>query len=307
MNFAKSRTAGRAGKTLTVAAAFAAAGAIGLAAGSPLAGAAPTTQDLGSQGKLVDAAGNVVQGWTISGLKVSSDVIPHPVYGTLWEATATDEAIQGGATPIISNLNARASNGQTYRVLFGAATPQGINPATLAQGEKATGKVYFDVVGAAPDSVVYNAGGEDLLVWVQAAASEPSTSSYTPSTPSSTGTAATESEAPETEGAAPGEPTATDEPTVPATEGVPGAPEEELPSGSSGTPLPEGEAAPTGSQGTPLPEGTQPASTEPGAESTAPADTAPADTAPSGSSGASGTPGSSGTGPTTTVVPAPVG
>ena len=66
-----------------------------------------------------------------------------------------------------SNFNARARSGQTYRVLFGVATPQGVNPSTLGQGESTTGTIYFDVTGDAPDSVVYNAGGPDLAVWVQ--------------------------------------------------------------------------------------------------------------------------------------------
>ena len=122
-------------------AAVAVTGSIGFGVGAPVAAADPATQPFGTQGKLDE--GGVIQGWTISDLKVSSDVIPHPVYGTLWEATATDEAIQGGATPIVSNLNARARDGQTYRVLFGAATPQGVNPATLAQGQQTTGKIYF--------------------------------------------------------------------------------------------------------------------------------------------------------------------
>ena len=47
-----------------------------------------------------------------------------------------------------SDFNARARNGETYRVLFGAATPQGVNPATIAQGQQTTGKLYFDVTGA---------------------------------------------------------------------------------------------------------------------------------------------------------------
>ncbi|WP_232425680.1 MPT63 family protein [Mycobacterium sp. JS623] len=128
-----------------------------------------TTTTIGSQAKLVD--GNVVQRWTITALRPSPDTIPYPVAGTLWEATATDEALQGVATPIVSNLNARARSGQTYRVLFGVATPQGVNPATLSQGEKTTGKVYFDVAGEAPDAVVYSTGSEDLLAWVQAAPS----------------------------------------------------------------------------------------------------------------------------------------
>jgi hypothetical protein len=161
---------------LAAAAAFVAAGSVGLL-GAPVAWADDaSTTTLGSQAKLDD--GNVVQGWTITNLKTSTDAIPYPVAGTLWEATATDEAIQGGATPIVSNLNARAKSGETYRVLFGVATPQGVNPSTLAQGEKTTGKVYFDVTGDTPDSVVYNAGGHDLLVWVQPPPSRQGGTSY---------------------------------------------------------------------------------------------------------------------------------
>ena len=148
---------------------------------APIALAETSTQTIGSQGKLVD--GNVIQAWTISNLKPSTDVIPHQVSGTLWEATATDQAIQGAATPIVSNINARAQSGQTYRALFGVATAQGVNPATLGPGEETTGKVYFDVTGDKPDSVVYNAGGQDLLVWVQPPPSVPRSDTGTRSTP----------------------------------------------------------------------------------------------------------------------------
>lgn len=203
-----------------------------------------TSTPLGSQVKLVDGA--VVQGWTISDLKPSSDVIPHAVKGTLWEATATDEALEGSATPIVSNLNARAQDGQTYRVLFGAATPQGVNPSTLPQGQETTGKIYFDVTDSTPDSVVYNAGGQDLAVWVKPAPSTSSTGSPSYSSPSgsysseSPATAATPAETPVA-------------PAVADPEAVP-------PAGSVGTPLPEGSQGtplPAGSQGTPLPEGSQ--------------------------------------------------
>jgi hypothetical protein len=138
-----------------LAATVATSGAVGIIS-TPIALAETSTQTIGSQGKLVD--GNVIQAWTISNLKPSTDVIPHQVSGTLWEATATDQAMQGAATPIVSNLNARAQSGQTYRALFGVATPQGVNPATLGPGEETKGKVYFDVTGDKPDSVVYNAG-----------------------------------------------------------------------------------------------------------------------------------------------------
>jgi hypothetical protein len=237
---------------LAAAAAIAAAGSVGIL-GAPIASADdPSTTTIGSQAKLVD--GNVIQGWTITGLKTSSDAIPYPVTGTLWEATATDEALQGGATPIVSNLNVRARSGQTYRALFGVATPQGVNPSTLAQGEKTTGAVYFDVTGDTPDSVVYNAGGQDLLVWVQPPPQpRQSGGSYSGGTrgQGSAAPAATTPAAP----AAAGSPAA-----ATGTEGTPlpaGAP---LPSGSSGTPLPAGAAgtpAPAGTSGAPVPAGSQ--------------------------------------------------
>ncbi|MDQ2637886.1 MAG: MPT63 family protein, partial [Actinomycetota bacterium] len=119
--------------SISATATFAAAGVIGVLA-VPVAGAdveaEATTQTqpqiqvqtltLGNQGKLVD--GNVVQGWTVDNLQPSSDPIPYNLQGTLWEITANDQAIQGTVIPIVSNLNARASDGQTYRALFGVAT-----------------------------------------------------------------------------------------------------------------------------------------------------------------------------------------
>ena len=152
--------------TKLAAATVAAAGVVSI--GAPTASAddaAATTHKIGDQAKVADGA--VVQGWTVSDLRTSTDAIPYQVRGTLWEATATDEALQGAAIPMVSNLNARAEDGQTYRALFQVASPAGINPATLAPGQQTTGKVYFDVTGESPDSVVYNAGGRDLIVWVQ--------------------------------------------------------------------------------------------------------------------------------------------
>jgi hypothetical protein len=187
----------------------------------------------------------------------------------LWEAIATDEAIQGAATPIVSNLNARARSGQNYRVLFGVATPQGVSPATLGQGEKTTGKVYFDVTGDAPDAVVYSTGGDDLLAWVQAAPAPRRTGTgtqWSPPVRSQTSPAPAAVPATPAPAAAPGTtpvpaapattptPAATPAPAAPgaplpaSAEAVPGAP---LPAGSQGTPLP------AGSQGTPLPAGSQ--------------------------------------------------
>lgn len=125
----------------------------------------PGVQQLGQQGQIVD--GGSVQGWTITGLQPSADPIPYQPGGALWEATATDQAITGGAVPFIPAFSARAANGDDYRSLFQVPTAQGVNPSGLAQGQSTTGKLYFDVTGESPDSVVYTDDGQDRLTWVQ--------------------------------------------------------------------------------------------------------------------------------------------
>ncbi|EJZ09907.1 immunogenic protein MPT63, partial [Mycolicibacterium fortuitum subsp. fortuitum DSM 46621 = ATCC 6841 = JCM 6387] len=154
---------------LSTAFAGAAIAAAAIVASAPMALAEDggvTTASLGSQAKLDNGA----QGWTVSDLKPSTDNIDYPTKGTLWEVTATNEALQGSVTPIVSNFNIRAADGQNYRALFQVPSSQGVNPATLAQGQKTSGKIYFDVTGGQPTEVVYNAGGRDLLVWDKGAA-----------------------------------------------------------------------------------------------------------------------------------------
>lgn len=299
-------------------AAIAAAGAFA-AFSAPIATAdnETTTSQLGSQAKLTN--GDIVQGWTVTGLKVSTDTIPYQPHGTLWEATATDEALQGNVTPIVSNFNARAHNGDTYRALFGVATPQGVNPSTLPQGEKTTGKIYFDVTGEAPDSVVYANADQDLIVWLKPApVQSPATGSsprswQTPAATTSTSPTTSTSAAPTTSGA----PTTSAAPTT-----SPAASTSPAPAGSAGTPLPAdatATAVPGGSAGTPLPAGEQapalvPAGTQPAAPAAAPeagaaavpapAEAAPAEAVPA-PGGSAGTPLPAGAAPTTTVVVAP--
>lgn len=217
-------------KTATLASAPActsAAVAVGFI-GASTAAAEVTTTTLGSDAQLVD--GSIVPAWTVSDLKPSIDVIDYPVLGTLWEAVATDTAVAGAVTPIVSNFDARARNGEAYRVLFETATPQGVNPATLAQGQQTTGKLYFDVTGANPDSVVYNSVGTDLLLWV---AVPPASRQSTPA--AAPGSAAVDAVQERPPLGAAG-----------AAEDVPGA---DVPTGSQGTPLSEG------SQGTPIEAG----------------------------------------------------
>lgn len=309
-------------KTTSIAAAFAAAAIA--AAGAITAFSAPNaiaddhnavnTTHLGSQAELVD--GNVVQGWTVTGLKVSTDTIPYQPHGTLWEATATDHAIQGSAIPIVSNFNARARDGQTYRALFGVATAQGVNPATLAQGQQTSGKVYFDVTGSAPDSVVYATNATDLIVWVTpppaastgggAAASGTRTYQAPATEPTSTETSTTETPA----APADAEATTPAPTTVPAEAGRQGTPLPEgtaetaaVPAGSQGTPLPEGEPGmtPAGVQDVPAPA----AAPAPAAEGTAPVPAAVEAAPAPAEAGSQGTPLPEGAAPTTTPVVAP--
>lgn len=206
------------------AAVAAAAAAAGLAL-MPTAGADTT---LGQQGRLTN--GDVVQAWTISDLKVTADQLPYQAKGTLWEATATDEAVQGSVIPIVANFNAKTKDGETYRVLYGVPTEQGVNPGTLSQGEKTSGKIYFDVTGAAPETVTYTSGDEDLLTWKAAPVA---------AAPRSGGSS-------QSHGTNPAPATS----AAPTTSAAPAA----VPAGSQGTPLP------AGSQGTPV-DGQQPAAT----------------------------------------------
>jgi hypothetical protein len=291
-----------------ITAAAAAAAAIGAIA-MPLAwadDAAGTSAALGQQAKLVN--GNSIQGWTITDLKPSTDAIPYAAHGTLWEATATDEALQGGATPIVSNLNARAADGQNYRVLFGVATPQGVNPATLAQGQKTTGKVYFDVTGPNPQSVVYNDGGRDLLTWqgsssAPAAAPAAGTHAAAPSAASAAAPAAA---------AAAAAPAANATTAVPAAAGGLGAAAAAAPTNAvaAGTPAPAVTPPADGSQANSVSaqnpaavpaEGATPAGTPAGAE--APATAPAAGQAPEGTPAAANAPAAEGTAAATNATP----
>jgi hypothetical protein len=122
-----------------------AAVAVGLAAGTVIpASAANNIKPYGVPESLNDVYGNPTITYTVQGLRPSSDAVFHN--GQLYEATVTND----GGVPIAALFNARAESGQNYRFIGGGIP----------------GKIYFDVVGDAPNSVVYNDGVQDLLVWV---------------------------------------------------------------------------------------------------------------------------------------------
>jgi len=88
--------------------------------------------------------------------------------GKLYEASAVVEADQATVTPLVANFIARTSDGDSYRALATVLGPEAINPSAVPAGGKSTDKIYFDVTGANPTSVVYSDGVQDLLLWTAA-------------------------------------------------------------------------------------------------------------------------------------------
>lgn len=148
-------------KTAIGAAAIATAGVFGAAMA---AAAPPTIQGFGTSQQLVD--GPMITDYTVSNLQPSSMVIPgYTPQGKLYSADITATSDSGTVTPLVSDFNARAADGQSYRVIDTVAVPNGLSPAALNQGQQASGTVYFDVTGAPPNGVVYNDGVQDVLIW----------------------------------------------------------------------------------------------------------------------------------------------
>jgi hypothetical protein len=259
-------------RTMLFAGAAVAAGAIG----APSAAADDGTQHADLGGPVEMAAGDMVQQWTVSELRPSADQINYPTIGALWEATATNAAVQGGHIPVVPGFIARSEQ-DSYPVLWNVPSPAGVNPAPLNPGAAVTGKLYFDVTGTAPDNVAWAADGRDVAVWLTpppppAAEGGTAPMAYGPVPGSETLPAQL---APQT-APAPAAPAAVPAPKAGPSQGTP------LPAGTSaGTPLPAGPSAgtplPAGtSAGTPLPAGTSPLPAgSAGTPITAPAATSP--------------------------------
>jgi hypothetical protein len=143
-------------------------GAAGMAAvgifTAATATASPIVQGLGTSETLVD--GPLITAYTVNNLQPANITIPgYTPKGHLWQADVNAEANSGVVTPVVSNFNARTNDNVTYRVISTSPTPDALSAAPINQGGQANGKVYFDVTGAQPTSVVYNDGVQDVLVW----------------------------------------------------------------------------------------------------------------------------------------------
>jgi hypothetical protein len=88
-------------------------------------------------------------GYTVKQLAPSSDPVPHN--GSLYAAQLIVDGFGGGTPPMIERFGARAQSGAFYPSIWGASN---------------MGKLYFDVVGDVPNSVVWNDGVRDILAWV---------------------------------------------------------------------------------------------------------------------------------------------
>lgn len=126
--------------------------------------APPTIQGFGTSEQLID--GPLVTNYTVGNLQPSNTVIPgFTPKGKLYQADITAKSDGGIVTPVVSDFNARAANGQSYRVIDKVPVPNGLSPAPITQGQQASGTVYFDVTGQPPNGVVYNDGVQDVLTW----------------------------------------------------------------------------------------------------------------------------------------------
>ena len=151
-------------KLTTLGTAVAASAVIALT-GAPLATSA-TVQPFGTRQVLADPGGMMAAAYTVTGLAPSSDTIPYRVMGRLYEATVTVEAERGTVMPVIPPFQARSASGQVYPELSGVPTALGLSPMSLAQGQRNSGKLYFDVTGETPNSVAYTNGMMDMMLWV---------------------------------------------------------------------------------------------------------------------------------------------
>jgi len=250
------------------------------------------------------------QQWNVTNLAPSSDRIDYTPVGTLWEATATGT---GAGVPFIPGFSARGG-GDSYTVLWGVATPRGVNPSGLEAGQSVTGKLYFDVTGARPNQVAFNDGNGAENVWGPWQ-SGPGAAPRTPAAPTIVRPNSVPAPMPAQNAApkaapAPAAAPATGSSGTPISAGTPAAAEAPAtpaaatpatPAPAAATPAAATPATPAPAAATPAPAA--PASTAPAAPAPASATPAPASTAaPAPTSGSSGTPL---TAPTTSVMPVP--
>jgi len=147
------------GPVKLAAAVLAAVAAIWLAAP---AGAVDNIKPFGDQIRVIDTVGNPVIGYTVTDFGPSTADVPHA--GQLYAATLTVQAYGTPANPAVIMFNARAESGEGYRAILEG--PDVITAASVPAQSTSSGKLYFDVTGDTPNSVVLNDGMRDIFAWV---------------------------------------------------------------------------------------------------------------------------------------------
>lgn len=239
------------------------------------------------------------QQWNVTNLAPSGDRIDYTPVGTLWEATATGT---GTGVPFIPGFSARGG-GDSYTVLWGVATPRGVNPSGLDPGESVTGKLYFDVTGARPNQVAFSDGNGAENVWGPWQ-SGPGAMQQSPARPAIVRPNSVPAPMPAPNAApkaapAPAAAPATGSSGTPIAAGTPAAAE----APAAATPAPAAPATPAPAAATPAPAA--PASATPAAPAPASATPPPASAAPAAPAPTSGSSGTPLTAPTTSVMPVP--
>lgn len=142
-----------------------AAAAITFGAGAADVAPASATDNIkpfGSQVRLNEGVtGPAMIGYTVRDLSPSSDPVPHN--GQLYEATLTVDAFGRWADSMVNRFAARAETPTS--ALYPLVANAGVG-GMVAPGGSQTGKLYFDVVGPVPNSVVYNDGMRDIIAWI---------------------------------------------------------------------------------------------------------------------------------------------
>jgi len=113
------------------------------------ASAADNIKVFGEQERLNNPNGMPYIGYTVNNLAPSNDPVPHN--GTLYAANLWVDGFGGNTNPMIERFGARSPSGIFYPAIRGASN---------------MGKLYFDVVGEVPNSVVWNDGVRDILAWI---------------------------------------------------------------------------------------------------------------------------------------------
>ncbi len=113
------------------------------------ASAADNIKTFGEQERLNGPNSVPYIGYTVFNLAPSNDPVPHN--GRLYSAKLLIDGFGGNTNPMIERFGARAESGDFYPSIQGASTGS---------------KLYFDVVGPVPNSVVWNDGIRDILAWI---------------------------------------------------------------------------------------------------------------------------------------------